>query len=118
MIIQIEIPDGEPEVERVMRALITTKGTLSTGEAALMLNVGAKWFPRKWKRLYGRSFRDAKNAIRLEYAQAALLKGRSVSQIAMDLGYDDLWCTSFSRWFKRHRGMRPSDLYKQTTYLV
>ena len=69
-------------------------------------------FSRKFKDVFGISFRDYVVRYRLR-AACGLLKnpGSSVTDVAFAVGFNDV--SYFSRMFKRHFGMPPSE--RQTT---
>lgn len=80
---------------------------LSIREIAARLGYQPDYLNRAFKRSTGLSLSEQRNAIRLETAKAALIKGASSSKAAEVSGFDDT--NYFSRWFKMQTGMKPTE---------
>ena len=69
-------------------------------------------FRREWKKQYGASPLDYRDAVRLSYASEYLASGYyTVSEVAEKCGFDDV--SYFVRFYKRKTGTTPGSIKKQ-----
>jgi len=66
----------------------------------------ADYLNRRFKQITGLTLLQQRDSIRLEKAKRLIRQGASIQEVAAAVGLDDP--NYFSRWFKRHTGMPPS----------
>lgn len=74
---------------------------------AAELGISRRQLNRTVQRIYGKSFREKLQEVRLEAARELLLGGMHISEIAERLGYSS--SSNFSVFFKRAAGITPSE---------
>lgn len=82
---------------------------LTLEQAAAHLSVSGRTLSRRFQRETGLHFSDWVRRARLLAALNALATGRSVLEVALDLGYDSP--SAFSAMFRRVLGVAPSDYF-------
>lgn len=100
------------EIERLIRR---EYGNADFNLAILadQVGMGEKKLYREFKKMYGQSFSDYLETLRLQEAEKRLLSGESVQEVAAAVGYNSDY--SFRRAFKRVTGSAPSSRQKQGT---
>ncbi len=96
---------------RHIQATLAQPWTLE--QAAERLNVSGRTLSRRFQRETGLRFGDWVRRARLLAALNALAIGRSVLEVALDLGYDSP--SAFSAMFRRVLGVAPSDYFSRAT---
>ncbi|THB71656.1 MAG: AraC family transcriptional regulator [Desulfovibrio sp.] len=76
-------------------------------ELAAIVNMSASGFHKKFKEVMHLSPLQYAKSIKLNRAQSYILEGRSVSEAGAMVGYNSM--AQFSREYKRHFGMPPSE---------
>ncbi|AWC79892.1 helix-turn-helix transcriptional regulator [Serratia marcescens] len=94
---------------RHIQATLAQPWTLE--QAAERLNVSGRTLSRRFQRETGLRFGDWVRRARLLAALNALATGRSVLEVALDLGYDSP--SAFSAMFRRVLGVAPSDYFSR-----
>ena len=94
---------------RHIQATLAQPWTLE--QAAERLNVSGRTLSRRFQRETGLRFGDWVRRARLLAALNALAIGRSVLEVALDLGYDSP--SAFSAMFRRVLGVAPSDYFSR-----
>ena len=92
---------------RHIQATLAQPWTLE--QAAAHLSVSGRTLSRRFQRETGLHFSDWVRRARLLAALNALATGRSVLEVALDLGYDSP--SAFSAMFRRVLGVAPSDYF-------
>lgn len=88
------------------------KARLTPADLAAAVDLSPDYFTRVFRKSFGQSPRAWLVAQRIQHAAAAMVNStRSISQIATDFGYDDIFL--FSRQFKQVMGVGPM-AYRQT----
>ncbi len=95
---------------RHIQATLAQPWTLE--QAAAQLSVSGRTLSRRFQRETGLHFSDWVRRARLLAALNALATGRSVLEVALDLGYDSP--SAFSAMFRRLLGVAPSDYFSRT----
>lgn len=98
--------------EYITMLLRETQGQLVTLEdIARRMNISARTIDRNLKKEH-LQFRELSQQVRFERAREMLAQARTtVSQVAEELGFSDT--ANFSRAFRRHCGVTPSDFQQQ-----
>ncbi|GAL24760.1 transcriptional regulator AraC family [Vibrio variabilis] len=85
---------------------------IQLAEVAHLTSLTENAFCRAFKKATGKTFLQYLNDIRVhEAAQLLIESNRSVTDIAYDVGFTNI--SSFNRYFKKIKGVSPSDLRKQ-----
>jgi len=101
------LPDFWQRVERELRD--TLHQDLNVARFAARLGLGPEHFIRQFKHRFGRTPKAYHTQVRLREAVRILRSSeRSVKDVAYSLGFSDP--KGFSRIFKQHLGVRPSDI--------
>lgn len=95
--------------ENEVRQLIAryTQQTLSLDELAAELGVSRSTLSHRYRAATGESPLQSHAQFRLIEARKRLLTGQAVTQVAMELGFGDIY--HFSRFFKRWQGVSPRE---------
>ena len=80
-------------------------------EIAAQVHLSTAAFCRYFKRQTRMTFTDFVNQYRVGQAKTLLLQGRSVSEVAYDVGLESI--SYFNKLFRRHEGMNPSEFKKR-----
>lgn len=80
-------------------------------EIAARVRLSTAAFCRYFKRQTQMTFTDFVNQYRIGQAKTLLLQGRSVSEVAFEVGLESL--SYFNKLFRRHAGMNPSEFKKR-----
>lgn len=84
---------------------------LRIADVARHYNLSVPYFCRQFKRYFGISALDYLTQVRMQQAETMLRDHQfNVSQVAEAVGYRDP--DQFTRIFKRHYGLRPSDIHR------
>lgn len=92
--------------------IITNPGvTYSLAEWGRLLGMSERNLSRLFYKEIGVSFREWRQSIRLEYAQARLQKGESVTSVALECGYSSV--SAFIERFRLYFGCTPGQVFSQ-----
>lgn len=82
--------------------------SMTMEQAAQMVNMSYHHFCRTFKKMFGSSFVEYKNFLRVQYAEQLLLEtNKSITEIAEDINFGSL--SYFNRMFKQINGISPSE---------
>lgn len=85
---------------------------ISVNEMAKMTKLSPLYFGNLFKQETGQTFRQYLNMIRINQAENLLNSGLfNVSEVAVNCGFSDVFY--FSKVFKKHRGIAPSEILKK-----
>lgn len=88
------------------------KDPLSVQKMAKMINLSDMYFGNLFKKETGMSFKNFLTLVRMNRAEEMLYSGEyKIHEIADACGFSDVFY--FSRIFKKHRGIAPSDAIRQ-----
>lgn len=88
------------------------KEPLTVQKMANMINLSDMYFGNLFKKETGMSFRKFLTLVRMNRAEEMLYSGEyKIHEIADACGFSDVFY--FSRIYKKHRGIAPSDTHKQ-----
>jgi AraC-like DNA-binding protein len=88
------------------------KEPLTVHKMAKMINLSDMYFGTLFKKETGMSFRNFLTIVRMNRAEEMLYSGEyKIHEISDACGFSDVFY--FSRIFKKHRGMSPTDAIKQ-----
>lgn len=112
LVMHIEENRRSPEEIAVIQACTMVQngldGQLNRNEIAQALGMSEGHFGNIFRRMTGISFREYVQLARVKKAQSLLLiPGKSVSEVALDVGYADI--SSFTRAFNKVCGTSPSE---------
>ena len=104
----LEISPPPPRMEKIYRALLTTRGQLTQPEAAQMVYLSPSTFSHQFAKHAGKSFRVVRVEIKLQVAATLLQEtDLSIPEIARQLGYSERY--KLERSFKKHCGITPAE---------
>ena len=87
--------------------------TVALEYLAKICSMSVSNFRREWKKIYGGSPLEYRDAIRLQSAKEYLLCGYySVTEVAKRCGFEDV--SYFVRFFRKHEGITPGEWKKRT----
>jgi AraC-like DNA-binding protein len=106
------IPHGEdPRVRRVTRILLADPGNRSMiDDFAAVAGASSRTLARLFVAETGMSFTRWRDHLRVTVAVERLLRGQSITETALDLGYQT--ASAFTTMFKRILGLSPGRLIK------
>ena len=108
----LEISPPPPRMEKIYRALLTTRGQLTQPEAARLVYLSPSAFSHQFTKHAGKSFRAVRVEIKLQVAAKLLQQTNlSIPEIARHLGYSERY--KLERSFKQHYGITPTE-YRRT----
>ena len=84
--------------------------SVTSKQASKSLNFNQSYFCRTFKKNFGMSFSDYLNGERVAYSRKLLEEGKSITQIALDLGFSS--ATAYSKCFKQKFNILPSKYKK------
>ncbi len=106
--------EGSAFFAEVIARMQNTPNGLNLKTLSDMLFLSPEHFVRKFKSVYGVSPMKYYDRLRIDFATAAIREGTlSFAEIAENLGITDL--TYFSKFFKKHVGISPSE-YRRTCH--
>lgn len=89
---------------------------ITPGEISIQFGYNETYFCRRFKEVTGLTFTKYLQALRMEYAIKLLKSGKEeIQYIAWKCGYSDV--SYFSNCFKKHFGLRPSEVLNNPFYL-
>ena len=104
----LEISPPPPRMEKIYRALLTTRGQLTQAEAAQMVYLSPSTFSHQFAKHAGKSFRVVRVEIKLQVAATLLQEtDLSIPEIARYLGYSERY--KLERSFKQRCGITPTE---------
>lgn len=80
-------------------------------EVAAQVHLSTAAFCRYFKRQTRMTFTDFVNQYRIGQAKTLLLQGKSVTEVAFDVGLESI--SYFNKLFQRHEGMNPSEFRRR-----
>jgi len=84
------------------------KKQLTLTEYALLLNLESRTLQNRVNKISGKTIKELQNDRLLKEAKRLIcISGLSISEIAFDLGFNDV--AYFSNWFKKHTSIIPSE---------
>lgn len=106
-------PDSDPRLAAVLTYLSEHgRGAVSQADAARLVRLSPAAFSRFFRRAVGKTFQSYLTDLRLSEACRQLLEtGRTISEIAFDVGFGNL--SNFNRSFRIVRGMAPGEFRRQ-----
>jgi AraC-like DNA-binding protein len=106
----------DKRIKKVLQHVIDHyKDPLSVTDMAEMVKLSPLYFGNFFKNETGQSFRQYLTLIRLNQAENMLISGMyKVSEVAEECGFSDIYY--FSRVFKEHFGITPSEVLKRSGY--
>ena len=111
-ILPLHLPEPrEASLLALCRHIQATLAQPTLEQASAHLSVSGRTLSRRFQRETGLHFSDWVRRARLLAALNALATGRSVLEVALDLGYDSP--SAFSAMFRR-LGVAPSDYFSRT----
>jgi AraC family transcriptional activator of pobA len=101
-------PTHTPPYVRKFLALLADESNNDVPVSRLAAQAGYQpdYLNRKFKESTGLTLQQQRDAIRLEKARRALVRGLPVATAAQRAGFDD--ANYFTRWFKRQTGLPPN----------
>lgn len=97
-------------IKTIIQYIRQTSGKVSLDEIAEHAQMSKYHMSREFKRITGTTIFEYLNIFRCERAKRMLYSGASVSEAAIEVGFDNM--SYFSRTFKRYIGKRPSECQK------
>ena len=98
-------------VRNIIRYIRQSKGRVSLDEIAEYAQMSKYHMSREFKRITGTTIFEYLNIFRCERAKRMLYSGATVSEAAMEVGFDNM--SYFSRTFKKYMDMLPSECKKR-----
>ena len=104
----LEVSTPPPRMDKIYRALLTTRGQLTQPEAARLIYLSPSTFSHQFTKHAGKSFRAVRVEIKLQVAATLLQQTNlSIPEIARHLGYSERY--KLERSFKLHYGITPTE---------
>ena len=102
------LPKGSKERLYAVKNFLESKLEPQFSLKTLATQFGTNEFTlkREFKQLFGKSVFDYWNSVRFDYAKRVLKEGKSIKQLAIQMGYSN--AQNFSTAFKRRYGISPS----------
>ena len=97
-------------VKNIIQYIRQTSGKVSLDEIAEYAQMSKYHMSREFKRVTGTTLFEYINIFRCERAKRMLYSGATVSEAAIEVGFDNM--SYFSRTFKRYMGKLPSECQK------
>ncbi len=108
MQIILEVSTPPSRMEKIYRALLTTRGQLTQPEAARLVYLSPSAFSHLFTKHSGKSFRAVRVEIKLQIAATLLQQtDLSIPEIAHHIGYSERY--KLERSFKQHYGITPTE---------
>ena len=108
----LEVSTPPSRMEKIYRALLTTRGQLTQTEAARLVYLSPSTLSHQFTKHAGKSFRAVRVEIKLQVATKLLQQTNlSIPEIARHLGYSERY--KLERSFKQHYGITPTE-YRRT----
>ena len=83
---------------------------ITSQKASNALNFNQSYFCRTFKKSFGMSFSNYVNSERVAYSRKLLEQGKSISQVALEIGFSS--ATAYTKFFKQKYGLLPSEYKK------
>ena len=104
----LEVSTPPSRMEKIYRALLTTRGQLTQTEAARLVYLSPSTFSHQFTKHAGKSFRAVRVEIKLQVAATLLQQTNlSIPDIARHVGYSERY--KLERSFKQHHGITPTE---------
>ena len=108
MQVVLEVSTPPSRMEKIYRALLTTRGQLTQIEAARLAYLSPSAFSHLFTKHVGKSFRAVRVEIKLQVAATLLQETNlGIPEIARHLGYSERY--KLERSFKQHYGITPTE---------
>lgn len=108
----VPVESGGTAIERAIKYVnLHYMEGVNAADIAHMFFIDPAYFSKSFKKAVGRNYNDYVTALRMERARQLLMGGHSVSDVAGMVGYRSV--RHFSKRFKRHTGLFPSEVKGQ-----